>query len=195
MCRAGQLQGCGTLQTRLPTVVQGVSQVLGVLQVSAHTSAVDTRAREEFAQVVDAMAQKLRAAKYNGCYFDRGAAAGSRLCTPEGWFSCQVGCVPWTLGPQRLLSLLPGLGGVGWGGVAGQLLVPGVCAGPRTCVSGTFPGAPPLLRDLTAEGVGRTQVPEQRLCLGIGAGDIPSGGLPREGMLQSLRKARVVFPR
>ncbi|KAM5324159.1 DNA fragmentation factor subunit beta isoform 5-T5 [Glossophaga mutica] len=58
-------------------------------EVSAHTSVVGAQAREEFARVVDAMGQKLRAAKYNGCYFDRGAKAGSRLCTPEGWFSCQ----------------------------------------------------------------------------------------------------------
>ncbi|KAM5324156.1 DNA fragmentation factor subunit beta isoform 2-T2 [Glossophaga mutica] len=65
------------------------SHVLGVFQVSAHTSVVGAQAREEFARVVDAMGQKLRAAKYNGCYFDRGAKAGSRLCTPEGWFSCQ----------------------------------------------------------------------------------------------------------
>nr|KAF6377711.1 DNA fragmentation factor subunit beta [Myotis myotis] len=35
------------------------------------------------------MAQKLRAAQYNGSYFDRGAKASGRLCTPEGWFSCQ----------------------------------------------------------------------------------------------------------
>ncbi|XP_054439346.1 DNA fragmentation factor subunit beta [Pteronotus mesoamericanus] len=58
-------------------------------EVSAHTSAVGVQAREEFVRVVDAMGQKLRAAQYNGCYFDRGAKAGSRLCTPEGWFSCQ----------------------------------------------------------------------------------------------------------
>ncbi|XP_036918001.1 DNA fragmentation factor subunit beta isoform X3 [Sturnira hondurensis] len=58
-------------------------------EVNAHTPAVGAQTREEFARVVDAMGQKLRAAQYNGCYFDRGAKAGSRLCTPEGWFSCQ----------------------------------------------------------------------------------------------------------
>lgn len=46
-------------------------------------------AREAHRRLVDAMARKLRAAGYNGSYFDRGAAAGSRLCTAEGWFCCQ----------------------------------------------------------------------------------------------------------
>ncbi|XP_037002856.2 DNA fragmentation factor subunit beta isoform X3 [Artibeus jamaicensis] len=66
------------------------SRIRGYLrEVNAHTPAVGAQAREEFARVVDAMGQKLRAERYNGCYFDRGAKAGSRLCTPEGWFSCQ----------------------------------------------------------------------------------------------------------
>ena len=47
-------------------------------------------AREEYLRVVGAMGQKLQAARYNSSYFDRGAKASRRLCTPEGWFSCQV---------------------------------------------------------------------------------------------------------
>lgn len=43
-----------------------------------------------YLRVVGAMCQKLQAARYNSSYFDRGAKAGRRLCTPEGWFSCQV---------------------------------------------------------------------------------------------------------
>ncbi|XP_037355098.1 DNA fragmentation factor subunit beta isoform X2 [Talpa occidentalis] len=58
-------------------------------EVSAHASVEGVRAREAYQRVVDAMAQKLRAAQYNGSYFDRSAEAGGRLCTPEGWFSCQ----------------------------------------------------------------------------------------------------------
>ncbi|XP_036206365.1 DNA fragmentation factor subunit beta isoform X1 [Myotis myotis] len=58
-------------------------------EVSSHTSVVGAQAREEYARAVAAMAQKLRAAQYNGSYFDRGAKASGRLCTPEGWFSCQ----------------------------------------------------------------------------------------------------------
>ncbi|XP_045046377.2 DNA fragmentation factor subunit beta isoform X2 [Desmodus rotundus] len=79
-------------------------------EVSAHASVVGEPAREEFVRVVDAMGQKLRTARYNGCYFDRGAKAGSRLCTPEGWFSCQVharclgtSLLPW-VGGHRCLS-------------------------------------------------------------------------------------------
>lgn len=61
-----------------------------VLQVSSHASVLGEEARREYVRVVDAMGQKLRAARYNGAYFDRSAKAGGRLCTPEGWFSCQV---------------------------------------------------------------------------------------------------------
>lgn len=50
---------------------------------------VGSEAREEYLRVLGAMEQKLKSVRYNGSYFDRGAEAGSRLCTPEGWFSCQ----------------------------------------------------------------------------------------------------------
>ncbi|CAO2590177.1 DNA fragmentation factor subunit beta [Lemmus lemmus] len=66
------------------------SRIRGYLrEVSAHTSVVDAAAREEFKRVLSSMCQKLKSEKYNGSYFDRGAEASDRLCTPEGWFSCQ----------------------------------------------------------------------------------------------------------
>ncbi|CAH7447953.1 DNA fragmentation factor subunit beta isoform X1 [Phodopus roborovskii] len=66
------------------------SRIRGYLrEVSAYASAVDAAARGEFERVLSSMSQKLKSVKYNGSYFDRGAEAGSRLCTPEGWFSCQ----------------------------------------------------------------------------------------------------------
>ncbi|XP_038188987.1 DNA fragmentation factor subunit beta isoform X2 [Arvicola amphibius] len=66
------------------------SRIRGYLrEVSAHTSSVDAAAREEFERVLSSMCQKLKSQKYNGSYFDRGAKARDRLCTPEGWFSCQ----------------------------------------------------------------------------------------------------------
>lgn len=67
-------------------------------------------AREEYVRVVDAMGQKLRAAQYNGGYFDRGAKAGGRLCTPEGWFSCQVRCVPFAVGCPGARGACPPVG-------------------------------------------------------------------------------------
>ena len=36
------------------------------------------------------LAEKLKAAGYNGCYFDRTGKEPDRLCTREGWFTCQV---------------------------------------------------------------------------------------------------------
>ncbi|KAM9109352.1 DNA fragmentation factor subunit beta isoform 1-T2 [Megaptera novaeangliae] len=58
-------------------------------EVTSGVSLVVTEAREEYLRVVGAMCQKLQAARYNSSYFDRGAKASRRLCTPEGWFSCQ----------------------------------------------------------------------------------------------------------
>ncbi|XP_006161257.1 DNA fragmentation factor subunit beta isoform X3 [Tupaia chinensis] len=58
-------------------------------EVSSYTSMVDAEAQEEYMRILDSMGQKLKSAQYNGSYFDRGAKASGRLCTPEGWFSCQ----------------------------------------------------------------------------------------------------------
>ncbi|XP_059944841.1 DNA fragmentation factor subunit beta isoform X2 [Mesoplodon densirostris] len=58
-------------------------------EVTSGASLVTTEARGEYLRVVAAMCQKLQAARYNSSYFDRGAKASRRLCTPEGWFSCQ----------------------------------------------------------------------------------------------------------
>lgn len=57
--------------------------------VTSGASLVGAEAREEYLRLVGSMQQKLQAAQYNSSYFDRGAKAGRRLCTPEGWFSCQ----------------------------------------------------------------------------------------------------------
>lgn len=77
------------------------------LQVTSGSSLLGAEAREEYLRLVGSMQQKLQAAQYNSSYFDRGAKAGRRLCTPEGWFSCQVSC-------RRLLGH-PGRGLVSWG--------------------------------------------------------------------------------
>ncbi|XP_057410615.1 DNA fragmentation factor subunit beta isoform X2 [Balaenoptera acutorostrata] len=58
-------------------------------EVASGASLLVPEAREEYLRVVGAMGQKLQAARYNSSYFDRGAKASRRLCTPEGWFSCQ----------------------------------------------------------------------------------------------------------
>ncbi|XP_058160567.1 DNA fragmentation factor subunit beta isoform X1 [Dasypus novemcinctus] len=58
-------------------------------EVSAYASEVGAGAREEYVRLVGCMGRKLKAARYNSSYFDRGAKASGRLCTPEGWFSCQ----------------------------------------------------------------------------------------------------------
>ncbi|XP_028716085.1 DNA fragmentation factor subunit beta isoform X1 [Peromyscus leucopus] len=66
------------------------SRIRGYLrEVSAYACVVDAAAREEYERVLSSMCRKLKSVKYNGSYFDRGAKASSRLCTSEGWFSCQ----------------------------------------------------------------------------------------------------------
>lgn len=66
------------------------SRVPGFFQVSSYASVVSVEAQEEYSRIVAVMGRELRAAQYHGTYFDRGAKAGHRLCTPEGWFCCQV---------------------------------------------------------------------------------------------------------
>ncbi|PKK24140.1 DNA fragmentation factor, 40kDa, beta polypeptide (caspase-activated DNase) [Columba livia] len=58
-------------------------------EVSSFISHVDPTARDAYKGITDLMSDKLKSVKYNGCYFDRREAAAARLCTAEGWFSCQ----------------------------------------------------------------------------------------------------------
>lgn len=47
------------------------------------------KVRAEFLKTSQSLAEKLKTAKYNGCYFDRTEKQPDRLCTREGWFTCQ----------------------------------------------------------------------------------------------------------
>ncbi|NXI58026.1 DFFB factor, partial [Chloroceryle aenea] len=59
-------------------------------EVSSFTPSVHPSARDAYRRIMELMSDKLKAVKYNGCYFDRREeAAAARLCTAEGWFSCQ----------------------------------------------------------------------------------------------------------
>ncbi|NXH84119.1 DFFB factor, partial [Edolisoma coerulescens] len=59
-------------------------------EVSGFISNVHPAARDAYRGIIDLMADKLKSVKYNGCYFDRREEEeAARLCTAEGWFSCQ----------------------------------------------------------------------------------------------------------
>ncbi|XP_020636833.3 DNA fragmentation factor subunit beta isoform X1 [Pogona vitticeps] len=58
-------------------------------EVGGYASTIHPPARGKFLQIVEAMLKKLKSERYNGRYFDRSAQENARLCTPEGWFSCQ----------------------------------------------------------------------------------------------------------
>ncbi|XP_026541351.1 DNA fragmentation factor subunit beta [Notechis scutatus] len=58
-------------------------------EVGAYISAVPPALQMKFSGVAEAMLEKLKLEKYNGFYFDRKEETKDRLCTPEGWFSCQ----------------------------------------------------------------------------------------------------------
>ncbi|KAM9343993.1 DNA fragmentation factor subunit beta isoform 2-T2 [Pholidichthys leucotaenia] len=47
------------------------------------------KVRAEFVKTSECLTEMLRAARYNGCYFDRTEKEPNRLCTREGWFTCQ----------------------------------------------------------------------------------------------------------
>ncbi|XP_061760788.1 DNA fragmentation factor subunit beta [Nerophis ophidion] len=48
-----------------------------------------TGVREECVQASKSLSQMLKCDKYNGCYFDRSQKEKHRICTREGWFTCQ----------------------------------------------------------------------------------------------------------
>ncbi|XP_054250922.1 DNA fragmentation factor subunit beta [Indicator indicator] len=59
-------------------------------EVSNFLSNVHPTGREAYRRIIDLMAERLKAVKYNGGYFDRREEEeATRLCTAEGWFSCQ----------------------------------------------------------------------------------------------------------
>ncbi|XP_064381469.1 DNA fragmentation factor subunit beta isoform X2 [Dromaius novaehollandiae] len=59
-------------------------------EVSGFISNVHPTARDAYKRIIDLMLEKLKSVKYNGCYFDRREEEeAARLCTVEGWFSCQ----------------------------------------------------------------------------------------------------------
>lgn len=83
--RAVASSGLGAPRPRQPSAM-----ALGLFQVSSYVCTVGTEAQEELVRIVGVMCRKLKAERYHSSYFDRGAEAGSRLCTADGWFSCQV---------------------------------------------------------------------------------------------------------
>ncbi|KAG9482014.1 hypothetical protein GDO78_010966 [Eleutherodactylus coqui] len=58
-------------------------------EVQSLAATVDPAARDDYKNLLDTLCAELRAVKYNGCYFDRTEEKSVRLCTAEGWFSCQ----------------------------------------------------------------------------------------------------------
>ncbi|NWX88167.1 DFFB factor, partial [Nothoprocta pentlandii] len=59
-------------------------------EVNGFISNVHPTARDAYKKITDLMLDKLKSVKYNGCYFDRREEEeAARLCTVEGWFSCQ----------------------------------------------------------------------------------------------------------
>ncbi|XP_073326978.1 DNA fragmentation factor subunit beta [Pagrus major] len=47
------------------------------------------KVKAEFQKASECLGEMLKTARYNGCYFDRTQEEPDRLCTPQGWFTCQ----------------------------------------------------------------------------------------------------------
>ncbi|KAM9299150.1 DNA fragmentation factor subunit beta [Gastrophryne carolinensis] len=58
-------------------------------EVQSLATSVDPAIREQYKNLIETLSHALKAVKYNGFYFDRTEDKTSRLCTAEGWFSCQ----------------------------------------------------------------------------------------------------------
>lgn len=48
------------------------------------------KVRAEYLKASKCLVEMLKTARYNGGYFDRTEKEPNRLCTQEGWFTCQV---------------------------------------------------------------------------------------------------------
>lgn len=60
-------------------------------QVDEATKTIQkAKVRAEYLKTSKCLVEMLKTAKYNGCYFDRTEKQPDRLCTREGWFTCQV---------------------------------------------------------------------------------------------------------
>lgn len=46
--------------------------------------------KAEYKKTAESLVMQLKSDKYNGCYFNRTEKELNRLCTKDGWFSCQV---------------------------------------------------------------------------------------------------------
>ncbi|XP_062854534.1 DNA fragmentation factor subunit beta [Trichomycterus rosablanca] len=59
-------------------------------EVDGHAHTIQSAKQKcEYQKVVAAMVEKLKSMRYNGNYFDRTDKELHRLCSKEGWFSCQ----------------------------------------------------------------------------------------------------------
>ncbi|XP_060115444.1 DNA fragmentation factor subunit beta [Heteronotia binoei] len=66
------------------------SRIRGYLkEVTSYASAIHPSGRAMYKKLVEAMVEKLKLERYNGCYFNRREEEKVCLCTTEGWFSCQ----------------------------------------------------------------------------------------------------------
>ncbi|XP_053173096.1 DNA fragmentation factor subunit beta [Scomber japonicus] len=67
------------------------SRIRGYMkEVDAATKLVQTaKVKAEFLKTSKCLVEMLKSVKYNGCYFDRTEKEPHRLCTQEGWFTCQ----------------------------------------------------------------------------------------------------------
>lgn len=63
---------------------------LCVQLLQASKDIVKSKVRTEFLKASEALVKMLKEANYNGRYFDRTTDEAHRLCTREGWFTCQV---------------------------------------------------------------------------------------------------------
>ncbi|XP_078498757.1 DNA fragmentation factor subunit beta [Lissotriton helveticus] len=66
------------------------SRIRGYMrEVESHASTLSPKEQVEYKQIAELMWNHLKSVKFNGCYFNRKEEENRRICTSEGWFSCQ----------------------------------------------------------------------------------------------------------
>lgn len=73
-----------------PAASHSVSVCLWSQVEAAARTIQKAKVKAEFLKTSSSLVEMLRADRYNGSYFCRAEEEPDRLCTQEGWFTCQV---------------------------------------------------------------------------------------------------------
>uniref|UniRef100_A0A8C7HE41 DNA fragmentation factor subunit beta n=1 Tax=Oncorhynchus kisutch TaxID=8019 RepID=A0A8C7HE41_ONCKI len=70
--------------------IRGYMKEFAYSQVDSYAQTIQKpKLKAEYKKTAESLVMQLKSDKYNGCYFNRTEKELNRLCTKDGWFSCQ----------------------------------------------------------------------------------------------------------